>query len=202
MDESQLKIIKMQYDCSFASEHDDWWSLAFTGHTNIEKCYGFKEMSEIQYNQIAFDKAYKAIKNSIVKFIEACPDGKTPRIIVGMARGVDEIAGLVAMDMGLYLVCCVPHSIRWHSTREKTDKGRVQALYYYRFFNYPKAIWFEIKKSYYPGNWRFANFARNAFMVDLSNKVVSFKCYDSTGTDHCIKYAKFKNKYAGNISKE
>lgn len=36
-------------------------------------------------------------------------------------------------------------------------------------------------------------------MVDIATDVVSFKQYDSTGTDHCIKYAKKECKYIGNI---
>lgn len=115
--------------------------------------------------------------------------------------GVDEIAGIVAMDMGLELICCVPHSIDWHKNRVATNKGIVQALLYDRFLNYKKAFWYEIRKTYSSG-WPFANFARNAFMVDLADKVISFKCYDSAGTDHCIKLAKKANKYAGNIQKE
>ena len=193
---------KVEFDSRF-------WSLAFTGHTNIEKCYG-----EIQtpfgcsYNCVIINgqgndsanKLYRQIKKTIEKFINSNPN-LTPRVIIGMARGVDEIAGLVAMDMDLDIVCCVPHSINWHQFREPTNKGRVQAIFYDRFLNYPKALWIEIKKTYSSG-WHFANFARNAFMVDFANKVISFKCYDSTGTDHCIKYAKNENKYAGNITKE
>lgn len=118
-----------------------------------------------------------------------------------MARGVDEIAGLVAMDKGLSLICSVPHSVDWHKHRENTSKGRVQAIFYDKFIEYPKASWVEIKKSY-SGGHQFANFARNCFMVDLATDVVSFKQYDSTGTDHCIKYAKSQNKYIGNIQKD
>ena len=188
-----------------------YWSLAFTGHTNIEKCYDELQTpfgcsyNCVMINGIGEDsanKAYRQIKKAIEKFIESNPSGiRKVRIIVGMARGVDEIAGLVAMDMELDIVCCVPHSISWHQNRQPTNKGRVQALFYEKFLNYPKAFWFEIKKTYSSG-WPFANFARNAFMVDLADKVLSFKCYDSAGTDHCIKYAKSQNKYAGNISKD
>ena len=187
-----------------------YWSLAFTGHTNIEKCYGENQIPlGISYNTLMINgigddsanKLYRQIKKAIEKFIDSIPAGKLPRIIVGLDRGVDEIAGLVAMDMGLDIVCCVPHAISWHANRTATNKGVVQALFYERFLTYDRAFWFEIKKTYSSG-WPFANFARNAFMVDLANKVISFKCYDSAGTDHCIKLAKKANKYAGNISKE
>lgn len=206
----------------------EFWSLAFTGHTNIEKCYDEKQVPNgFSYNcnevngqgDDSANKLYRQIKKAIELFIWQNTQNelqfvsidkpmkpvqapkKIPRIIVGMARGVDEIAGIVAMDMGLPIVCCVPHSIAWHSKREPTNKGMVQALLYNRFLNYSNATWFEIKKSYSVG-WPFANFARNAFMVDIADKVISFKCYDSTGTDHCIKYAKSLNKYSGNIPKE
>lgn len=190
----------------------NYWSLAFTGHANIEKCYGEKQLPNgFGYNAECVDgigmdsanKLYRQIKKTIEKFIEANQDlnNKKPRIIVGMARGVDEIAGLVAMDMNLDLVCCVPHSVAWHMNRAITNRGRVQALFYNKFLEYNNAIWYEIRKTY-SSSWPFANFARNAFMVDLADKVISFKCYDSAGTDHCIKLAKKANKYAGNISKE
>ena len=41
--------------------------------------------------------------------------------------------------------------------------------------------------------------ARNVDMVEIANAVVSYKKYDSAGTDHCIKEAKKRNKYLGNI---
>ena len=217
-------------------QNPNYWSLAFTGHTNIEKCYGEIQVPDgFSYNcsdvngigEDSANKLYRQIKKAIEKFIESNPNleqiletreevlngerkevpfraietGRKPRIIVGMARGVDEIAGIVAMDMGLVILCCVPNTIQWHSTRPPTNKGYVQAREYNRFLNYPKSFWIEVKKTYSIG-WPFANFARNAAMVDLGDKVLSFKCYDSTGTDHCIKLAKKAGKYAGNIPKE
>lgn len=231
-------INKLMVETGNLEPDQQYWSLAFTGHTNIEKCYGEKQLPDgFSYNcaevngigDDAANKLYRQIKKAIEKFMEMIPgrekvaewmeipdpenpgfmkqiyagenySGKKPRIIVGMARGLDEIAGIVAMDMDLELVCCVPHTIQWHSTRQPTNKGYVQARYYNRFLNYPKAFWIEVKKTYSSG-WPFANFARNALMVDIANKVISFKCYDSAGTDHCIKLAKKANKYAGNISK-
>lgn len=171
-------------------------ALAFTGHTNIEKCYGIEQIPE-KYNPEAFESCYLDIKNFIDNYINQNPNDKII-IITGMARGVDEIAGLVAIDKGLSLICSVPHSIEWHKNRENTSKGRVQAIYYNKFIEYSRASWIEIKKSY-SGGHQFVNFARNCFMVDIATDVVSFKQYDSTGTDHCIKYAKSEGKYIGNI---
>ena len=203
-------INKLTLETGNLEPDSQYWSLAFTGHTNIEKCYGEKQLPDgFSYNcsevngigDDAVNKLYRQIKKAIEKFNEMTPNGIKPRVIVGMARGLDEIAGIVAMDMDLEIVCCVPHTIEWHATRPPTNKGYVQARYYNRFLNYPKAFWIEVKKTYSSG-WPFANFARNALMVDIANKVLSFKCYDSTGTDHCIKLAKKANKYAGNISKD
>lgn len=171
-------------------------ALAFTGHTNIEKCYNIEQIPE-KYNHEVFCCCYYDIKNYIDSYIKKYPNEKII-IITGMARGVDEVAGHIAIDLGLDIICAVPHSIEWHKNRENTSKGRVQAIYYNRFLKYEKASWVEIKK-FYSGGHKFANFARNCFMVDIATDVVSFKQYDSTGTDHCIKYAKSEGKYIGNI---
>ncbi len=171
-------------------------ALAFTGHTNIEKCYGIEQIPE-KYNHEAFESCYADIKNYIDFYIKKYPNEKII-IITGVARGVDEVAGLVAMDLCLDIICSVPHSIDWHKNRENTSKGRAQAIYYDKFLDYSKATWVEIKKSY-SGGHQFANFARNCFMVDIATDVVSFKQYNSSGTDHCIKYAKKEGKYIGNI---
>ena len=179
-----------------ASTLKNYRALAFTGHTNIEKCYGIEQIPE-KYNPEAFESCYTDIKNYIESYIKKYNNEKII-IITGMARGVDEIAGLVAMDKGLSIICSVPHSVEWHKNRTNTSKGRVQAIYYDKFLQYSKASWCEIKKSY-SGGHQFANFARNCFMVDIATDVVSFKQYDSSGTDHCVKYAKSQNKYIGNI---
>lgn len=171
-------------------------ALAFTGHTNIEKCYGIDQIPEV-YNEEVYNSCYSDIKNYIDSYIKKYPNEKII-IITGMARGVDEVAGLVAIDLDLDIICSVPHSIVWHKNRENTSKGRVQAISYDKFLEYHKASWVEIKKSY-SGGHQFANFARNCFMVDIATDVVSFKQYDSSGTDHCIKYAKTEGKYSGNI---
>lgn len=175
-------------------------ALAFTGHTNIEKCYDVKQLDSSTYDENSYTKCYNRIKAYIDNYILRNPNQKII-IITGMARGVDEVAGIVAMDLGLSIICAVPHSIEWHKNRENTNKGRVQAIWYQKFLDYPRATWVEIKKSY-SGGHQFANFARNCFMVDLATDVVSFKQYDSSGTDHCIKCAKSAGKYIGNIEKE
>ena len=43
-------------------------ALAFTGHTNIEKCYGIEQIPEI-YNEEAFESCYLDIKNFTDNYI-------------------------------------------------------------------------------------------------------------------------------------
>lgn len=168
--------------------------LAFTGHTNIEKAYNVNYNPE-NYNVYAFTNCYKVIESKILYFKEKYGD---VTVISGMARGVDEVAALVAIKHNLNLILAIPHTIHWHKNRKDQGK-RLQAIYYDDILAYANSEAFEIKKIYGEGH-KFANFARNAFMVDIADKVVSFKAYDSTGTDHCIAYAKKQNKYHSNIN--
>lgn len=172
-------------------------ALAFTGHTNIEKAYNIN-YNPLVYDKNAFDMHYNRIKNYILSYIKK--HNQKIIIIQGMARGVDEIAGLVAIDLELDMICAVPHSVDWHKNREVKDK-KLQAIFYDKLLSYKKSHIFEIKKSYSTGH-QFANFARNCFMVDIATDIVSVKDYDSSGTDHCINYAKTQGKYLGNIGKE
>lgn len=167
--------------------------LAFTGHTNIEKAYN-AEYSPNVYNHFALENCFKMIQLKILYFKEKFGE---VQVISGMARGVDEVAALVAIKHNLNLILAIPHSVDWHKNRKDSGK-RLQAIYYNDILNYRKAQVFEVKKNYGEGHI-YANFARNAFMVDLADQVVSFKAYDSTGTDHCIAYAKKRHKYHSNI---
>lgn len=167
--------------------------LAFTGHTNIEKAYNVNYDPEV-YNKYALENCFKMIESKILYFKEKFGEVK---VISGMARGVDEVAAMVAIKYNLDLILAIPHTINWHKNRKDAGK-RLQAIYYDDILNYKKSEIFEVKKNYGEGH-KFANFARNAFMVDIADKVVSFKAYDSTGTDHCITYAKKQNKYHSNI---
>ena len=171
--------------------------IAFTGHANIEKCWGY----EIQgigetYNQ----KAYEQVFNDIQKFIfNFCSkngisfDNLT--IVSGMARGVDEIAALVAIANRINLIASIPVSTYWHKNRELSRGIKAQAIWYDYILNYPKITIRNVAK----GEHKFVNFARNADMIEISTYVASYKKYDSTGTDHCIREAKKRNKYLGNI---
>ncbi len=169
--------------------------LAFTGHRDIEKAYGIENITLETYDKESFDKCYNVAKSYLESYIENNKD-KQAKIVIGMARGFDEVVGVVAMNLKLPLILCIPGSLEWHKNRK--DSKRVQAIYYDDFLNYKNKEIFEVKKNYSTGH-RFVNFARNCFMVDISTDVVSFRHFESTGTDHCIKYAKKENKYRGNI---
>lgn len=174
---------------------DKFAVLAFTGHRDIEKAYGINNETLETYDKESFDKCYNSFKQYILSYIENNKD-KQVKIVIGMARGVDEIAGLVAMNLKLPIILCIPGSLDWHKNRKDSRRG--QAIYYDNFLGYQDKEIFEIKKTYSFGH-KFANFARNCFMVDIATDVVSFKHFESSGTEHCIKYARKENKYRGNI---
>lgn len=176
--------------------------IALTGHTNIEKCYGLKITNDGNvYNKEAYDKAYNEIENEIFNIINNYGINiEEVTLISGMARGADEILAEIAYRNNMNLILSIPHTIQWHKNRDVSTKGtRVQALEYDKYLNYEKSKIFEIKKSYGSGNHLYANFARNQHMVDNCDILISFKRYDSSGTDHCIKEGKKQNKYLGNV---
>ena len=180
--------------------------IALTGHTNIEKCYGYKIINGGEkYNNDCFELAYNEIYDSLrllcklnnLKFEELT-------LISGMARGADEVFAEIAYRNNLKLILSIPHSVNWHknrSNRRTIDKEeiRAQAIEYDKYLNYDKSEIFEIKKNYNNEQFMFANFARNKHMVDVCDYLISFKRYDSTGTDHCIKEGNKQNKYFGNV---
>ncbi len=179
--------------------------IALTGHTNLEKCYGYEINKEGEvYSKDAFELCYNEIYNAL---IEVCNlnglkfDDLT--LVSGMARGADEVFAEIAYRNNLKLILSIPHSISWHKNRANTRKFgkdivRSQAIEYDKYLNYEKAEIYEIKKNYNNETFIYANFARNKHMVDICDLLISFKKYDSTGTDHCIKEGKKQNKYFGN----
>lgn len=174
--------------------------IAFTGHTNIEKAKGkeiiktgttyISEVLICVVNEIEFVLREYCIRKNLV-FADLT-------IVCGMARGIDEASALMAMNNNLKLILSIPNSISWHKNRAPSRGIRAQAIYYDFILGYKELEIFEIKKDYGLGH-PFANFARNQHMVDIADAVLSYKVYDSTGTDHCIKAAKKKGNYLGNI---
>lgn len=181
------------------------FKIALTGHTNIEKCYNEKLINNgEEYNIIAYNKAYLEIEEYLFNIIKEKGLNKDEvTIISGMARGADEIIADIAYNNNMKLILSIPNSVYWHKNRVlremKNISIRAQAINYDKFLKYDKVQIFEIKKHYGDGHL-YANFARNQHMVDICDILISFKKYDSVGTDHCIKAGKKVNKYYGNIS--
>ena len=157
--------------------------IALTGHTNIEKCYGYKIINGGEkYNNDCFELAYSEIYDSL--------------------KLLCKLNNLKFED--LKLILSIPHSVNWHKNRANRrtinkEEIRAQAIEYDKYLNYDKSEIFEIKKNYNNEQFMFANFARNKHMVDVCDYLISFKRYDSTGTDHCIKEGNKQNKYFGNV---
>jgi predicted Rossmann fold nucleotide-binding protein DprA/Smf involved in DNA uptake len=174
--------------------------LAITGHTNIEKAVGLplKYPNGIKYDKKAFDIVYSKIETHLKNYCSSHNiDFSSLTFVSGMARGIDEVFAILAIRNNLNLILSIPSSIQWHKNREFSRNMRAQAIYYDRILSYQKLTIFEIKKSY--NNAYFVNMARNQHMVDISDGVFSFKSYNSSGTDDCIRRAKKSDKYLGNI---
>ena len=86
--------------------------IAFTGHTNIEKCCGLP----VPENGNVYDKsAYDRVYNDLSMFMEKLSKLKNIplnnfKIVSGMARGFDEVVAMYAINMNLDLILSIPHS--------------------------------------------------------------------------------------------
>lgn len=182
--------------------------LAITGHTNIEKIYNLPLPLHGQiYDKTSWDKLYSQLYFGVLNFLEEKDLSFSElTFISGMARGVDEVWASIAKHNNIPLILSIPNSIAWHKSRPFSRGIRAQAIYYDWILNYDKLEVFEIRKDYNSPNcsenYPYANAARNQHMVDISDYVFSFKSYDSTGTDDCIKRAQQLNKYKGNLNNE
>lgn len=178
-------------------------AIAITGHTNIEKILGLPIQEQgLEYDKIAYKQVYSDILNHLKQLAKGQGVPFQSLILIsGMARGVDEIFAHIAMNENLQLILAIPHSKYWHRDRDASTNGTyVQAIYYDDILDYERVIQIaEIKKSYGEGNHPFANFARNQWMVDKADYLLSYKAYDSTGTDDCIRRGVKQNKYHSNV---
>lgn len=178
--------------------------IALTGHTNIEKANNLKLLNNgEQYDPVAYKLTYDAMVQGL-KDISADQgfDFNNLELITGMARGADEVFAMIALDFNLKLICSIPHSVQWHRNRDYSRGVRAQAIQYDKILSYCKKNNYpicEIKKNYNDKVFQFANFARNQHMVDSADFLISYKRYDSTGTDHCIDLGKSVGKYLGNV---
>lgn len=177
--------------------------IAITGHTNIEKAVGLelKYPNGSNYDKNAFEIVYNEIESGLKLFCEKEKiDFNSLILISGMARGVDEVFAIVAIRNNLELILSIPGSIHWHKNRGLSRDMRAQAVYYDKILKYDKLIEKnEIGKNYNEETFYLVNLARNQHMVDIADGVFCFKSYDSTGTDDCIKRAKKKGNFLGNL---
>ena len=179
--------------------------IAITGHTNIEKAVGkeLKYEHGMFYDKEAFDLVYAEIEKNLLKFCEERGiKFKNLTFISGMARGVDEIFAIMAIRNGLPLILSVPGSVSWHKNRGLSHGMRAQAVYYDKILSYENIVEIAEVKKHYGKGFHFVNMARNQHMVDITDVLFSFKAYDSTGTDDCIKRGMEAEKYIGNLNQK
>ena len=175
--------------------------IAITGHMNIEKCFGITQNNNHIYDESVFIR----VSNTIEEYLrELCLVKRIKfndlELISGMARGVDEIFAKIAMDNNLKLVICVPKSVDFHHFKVDYNNPtiKIQAIEYDNILEYDRLEIIEVDDNFDQGNyWYFL--ARNQSMVDISDFVISFSCYDSEGTQDCIQRAKKQNKYLENV---
>ncbi len=175
--------------------------IAITGHMDIERCHGITQTNNHKYNAVAFLKTYNEIEYYLkelcmvkrIQFSELT-------LISGMARGVDEVFAHIAMNNNLKLILSVPKSIEYHHHKvvKDTPNIKIQAIDYNTILKYPNIEVHEVNDNMNKGGYGYF-LARNQSMVDLSDCVLSYKRYESTGTNDCIDRAKLQNKYYGNI---
>ena len=181
--------------------------IGFTGHTNIEKANGVAiEKGGMIYNTEAFNLTKKDISTKLDDLL-LDKNISDYGIVSGMARGADEIAAMIAMERDLPLLLSIPNSIKWHISRPPSRGIMAQAIQYKIILNYVRnridngceiSKIREIKKYYRSVSYPYANMARNQNIIDMSDYVISYLRYSSTGTNDAIKKAKEANKYYGN----
>lgn len=167
--------------------------VAITGHVNIEKANGKNLIDFRKYDEEVFNKVYNEIEMFMNNFYKDLIKKEDLVLISGMARGADEIFALYAMKNNLKLFLAIPYRISWHKTRKES------AINYDEILEYAKNSegFEEIKKGY--KNTKNSYFARNQYMVDIADTIISYLKYNSTGTLDTINRAKKANKYFGNI---
>jgi len=177
--------------------------ISLTGHLDIERGLGIKQTNNHIYDPYAFNTTYDEILKYLIKFCKnknITLDDLT--LISGMARGADEIFAYIAMDYNLPLIIVVPKSVQYHKNKivKKTPNIKIQAIQYemiLKYHNLENII--EVNDNLNKGNYGYF-LARNQKMVDIADYVISYKKYESGGTNDCIQRAILVNKYYGNVS--
>jgi len=183
--------------------------IGFTGHTNIEKANNQELYNNgIIYNEEILDFVKEELMLAINQ-IKELKNIENIGIVSGMARGVDEVAAIIAMELNIPLILSIPNSVSWHISRPFSRGVKAQAINYKKILDYvnnrikngcPYSKINEIKKEYIGKVYKYANEARNQNIIDASNIVVSYLKYPSSGTLDGIDKAKKKNKYYNNIT--
>lgn len=107
-------------------------------------------------------------------------EAKPEAVIIGMASGMDLIAGDVAREMGIPYGCAVPW--RGHTPR-KADENL-----YYALINYAYKVVYVSEEDDFPGAWIYQK--RNVFMIDHATHILAYyDGRDSGGTKNAIWYA-------------
>lgn len=172
--------------------------IGITGHCNIEKCHQENDANTFIYNELAFEKTFGEIELYILNYIKE-NNLKKVTFVSGLARGVDEIFALIAIKHNLDLILCVPKELNWYKNKI-IDGLKIQAINFDLIVNYKNVkIIIESNDNLSQGNYGYF-LKRNDDIVNESDIVFSYKRYESSGTNDCIKRAKDKNKYISNIS--
>lgn len=170
-------------------------NIGITGHTNIEKCHNLNDTNTFVYDLNAFNKTYNEIEKALLNFIK---DKKDITLVSGMARGVDEIFALIAIKHNFKLILCIPNSMNWYKNKI-VNNLKIQALNFDEILKYNNIITIiESKENYNQGNYGYF-LSRNQDIVDQSDVILSYKKYESKGTNDCIERAIKSNKYLFNI---
>lgn len=168
--------------------------IGITGHIKIEKACKKKYSGDgSEYDTECFNKVFSEIENFLLEYFNN--DLASHTFYSGMARGVDEIFGLIAIKHNAPLVLVLPNSLKWHKNLKAADGNmRAQAVQYDYILEYKnlKDI-LEIKKNYNGASFWCGNFARNQALLDNTDIMFSYKRYDSGGTIHCISLCKKQN---------
>lgn len=171
--------------------------IAITGHTNIEKANGTNRPDGRRYEDKVFHEVFQEIEEMIEKVLNKLDVNiKNLTLISGMARGIDEIFALYAIRHDLPLIAAIPYRKNWHRANKNS------AIHYDEILDYiekrDNSFYKEIEKGY--NGTPNAFFARNQYMVDICDGMLSYMKYRSTGTIDAITRAKKDKKYLGNVT--
>ena len=175
--------------------------IAITGHLDIERCFNIKQVDNSIYDLVSYNSVFQEIELYLMSFAtQKNIDFTSLELVSGMARGVDEIFALIAIKHNLKLTISIPKSIHYHRNKKikSAPNLKIQALNYDDILSYNKLTIIEVNDNLNKGNYGYF-LARNKDMVERSDYVLSYKCYDSTGTNDCIDRARKASKYIGNV---